>query len=423
MKSERTPVLDVLIAGRGPAGAALALALDRVGLNVALVGPPPPTPAMAPGGAAAAPWDARVYALARQSRELLESLHVWDLCDLERVAPVYGMQVYPDASADSPCLNFDAYGTGLDALAWIVEHRQLAQALERALRFRDIAVIDAEVDSIDVDLAQVRVGLRSSIGAGAGGASLREARLLVGADGAQSRVRTLAGLDGRCVAYDQIAVVANFLAEHSHRDLARQWFRPDGVLALLPLPLDQQRRGRVSMVWSASPELAQQMVSLPDHALATWVADASHGQLGQLELLTPARALPLSRMAASATVAPRVALLGDAAHVIHPMAGQGLNLGFGDVIDLARVLREREPDRDCGEMALLRRYARARAEPVLRMTIATDGLHRLFYRLPTQISPLVRLGFQALDRLPALKRLLTAHAANTAAPEFFQGTP
>ena len=183
------------------------------------------------------------------------------------------------------------------------------------------------------------------------------------------------------------------------------------VLALLPLPLDEQRRGRVSLVWSVSGERAAELMALTAEGLAVTVSNAVHGQFGRFEPLSSAQCLPLMRLSARALVASRVALVGDAGHVIHPMAGQGMNLGFGDVATLARVLGQREAERDCGEITLLRRYARARAEPVLAMTLATDGLYRMFYQAPAQIAPLRNLAFRALNQLAFAKRWMVTQAA------------
>ena len=401
MKAQPQRMLDVVIAGRGPVGLALAIALDRAGLAVAITGPP----SGASSSVGARDWDPRVYALSSSTRAFLEALHVWDLVDSARVAPVYDMKVYADAKADAASLDFSAYSAGLDALAWIIEHRNLTHALERALRFRDIPVMDAGVGAITVSSGHVEV--RAESGATA---SVR-ARLLVGADGARSMVRTAMALDGAQREYDQTAVVANFLGEHSHLDTARQWFGEDGVLALLPLPLDEQRRGRFSLVWSVARSRADELMALTPEGLAACVANAVHGQLGRLQPLSAAQSLPLMRLSARALVAPRVALVGDAGHVIHPMAGQGMNLGFGDVATLVEVLRQREAERDCGELALLRRFARARAEPLLAMTLATEGLYQLFYRAPAQIASLRNLGFQALNRIPVAKRWMVERAS------------
>ena len=405
MKAPSQRMLDVLIAGRGPVGLALAIALDRAGLSVALVGPP----LESPKPQTLHEWDPRVYALSGATRDLLHELHVWDLVDLDRVAPVYAMRVFPGSNADINSVDFSAYSAGVDALAWIIEHRNLTQALERALRFRDIQVIEGGVGGDEIAVFPRHIEVRAEPSA----KEPLRARLLIGADGARSRVRAAMGLDGAQHEYEQHAVVANFLGEHSHLDTARQWFGDDGVLALLPLPLDAQRRGRLSLVWSVSRARAEELMALTPEGLATTVSNAVNGQFGRLEPLSSAQCLPLMRLSARALVAPRVALVGDAGHVIHPMAGQGMNLGLGDVTTLARVLGQREAARDCGEITLLRRYARARAEPVLTMMLATDGLYRMFYQAPVQIAPLRNLAFRALNQLTFAKRWMVSQAAGS----------
>jgi len=401
MNPSRPRPFDVIVAGRGPVGAVASLALARAGLKAALVGPVPPLPA----SRSASDWDPRVYALSPASIALLQSLHVWELVDCARIAPVYSMAVFAGAQPAAAKIDFDAAKAGLGALAWIVEHQNLAQALERALRFRDIPVFDANVAALQISAAEVEVQLEP-----ASGLSLH-ARLVVGADGSRSLVRRTAGLEGSEVEYDQCGLVANFVGEHSHLDTAYQWFGEDGILAMLPLPLDEQRRGRLSLVWSLARRRAEELSALTPDALAACVTDAVQRRFGKLSPLGASRVLPLMQLSAQRLVTSRVALVGDAGHVIHPLAGQGMNLGFGDVTALARVLAEREPERDCGEVALLRRYARSRAEHVLAMKLTTDGLYRLFYQAPASLQPLRSLGFQLLNRMPSAKRWLARRAA------------
>jgi len=199
--------------------------------------------------------------------------------------------------------------------------------------------------------------------------------------------------------------VANFACGRPHRGTAYQWFRKDGVLAYLPLP-----GARMSMVWSTPDEHAGELLALAPNILCERVAEAGRGALGDLEILTPPAAFPLQLLVAEHIVAPRIALVGDAAHVVHPLAGQGVNLGFGDARALVEVLRAREPFRDCGELALLRRYARSRAEAVLAMRRVTDGLQRLFSARGRLISGVRNAGLNFTDRMPVLKNLLVRQA-------------
>jgi len=418
---------DVAVVGRGGVGLATALALSRAGLSTALVGAPL-------AADAADPWDLRVFALSPATRALLESIGVWHALDAARIAPVYDMRVFPAFGSDRDPLHFSAYEARVDALAWIVEQRNLLRALEQAVRFAGLPVVDERFDAIDADSAPAQPPTgKSPTLAGAlpppslalrldGGRRL-DVRLLVGADGAGSRVRDAVGLGWTVSDYPQRALVAHFDTERPHRDIAWQWFGSDGILALLPLPTGDgpgAPAGRVSMVWSAPHELADALQAMSPEALAARVREAARSALGAMTAISRVEAFPLRVGSVSSMIAPRVALVGDAAHLVHPLAGQGMNLGFGDVAALAQVLRERDPGRDPGDRLVLRRYARARAEPVAAMRAATDGLQRLFDpesepALPGVLRPLVGLretGWRLVASSPWLKRRLIAHAAS-----------
>jgi ubiquinone biosynthesis UbiH/UbiF/VisC/COQ6 family hydroxylase len=201
-------------------------------------------------------------------------------------------------------------------------------------------------------------------------------------------------------------VVANFETELGHESIARQWFLPAaGVVALLPLP-----GNRVSLVWSTSDAHAAELQALEAHAFEREVATACGHALGVMRLITPRRSFPLHLLRVAETVRPRLALLGDAAHVVHPLAGQGLNLGFQDASGLARVLCERGPQDDCGDYRLLRRYARARREAVAEMQWTTDGLQRLFATRAYGAKWLRNRGLQFTNAIAPLKNVLIEHA-------------
>lgn len=384
---------DALIVGGGLVGACLALALQRSGLAVALVD------AQAPQAVAAgADWDARVYAISPGNAVFLESLGVWRRLDPQRVQRVESMIISGDRPAGR--LSFSAYDAGLRELAFIVESGALQQALRQAIAetgpalpsFTELAI------SLQIDADCARLEL-------AGGRALH-ARLVVGTDGGDSWVRQAAGLEARVTDYRQTGVVANFETSENHRGTAYQWFREDGVLALLPLPGQ-----RVSMVWSTAADHAQALLALPAEALAGKVTEASAGALGALRLITPAAGFPLRLAHVPKLVAPRIALAGDAAHNVHPLAGQGVNLGFRDVRELVNVLSARAPGQDCGDRQLLRRYERARREDIATMELGTDGLQKLFAARPVWISGARNSGMAVVDRLPFLKNLLIRHAA------------
>lgn len=381
---------DLIVVGAGLVGAALALALGRSGLAVTVVEVAPPPPA--PEG-----WDPRIYAVSPGSRELLQSIGAWDLLDPARIEPVTGMSVHGDRAGAQ--IDFDALDSGVPALAYIVEGGAVGRALWRRLAESDHVTlrIGARPASLVIDPDAAAVTLQDGV--------VLRAPLVVGADGAASWVREAAGISARSHPYAQRAVVANFQAARDHGGIARQWFRSDGVLALLPLP-----GRRVSMVWSAEETLADTLANLDPSALSLQVAEAAFGELGPLEVVTAAVAFPLQARVASRLVQPRLALVGDAAHNLHPLAGQGVNLGFRDVRVLAATLAARGPERDVGVLPLLRKYERARREDIAAMFAATDGLQRLFSSRVPGVAALRNTGLSLAGRLPGLKSLLAQHA-------------
>jgi ubiquinone biosynthesis UbiH/UbiF/VisC/COQ6 family hydroxylase len=383
---------DVLIAGAGLPGLAAAVALARTGLSVALadrhaVGAPEPDRAT---------WDARVYAISPGNAAFLRSLGAWQSLPEDRLTPIEAMAIEGDRGAS---LDFDAYDLGERALAWIVEERELRAALIPQLHEAGVVVFAPAA------FASLAWSPR------AGTLTLEDgrhvaARLVVGADGVRSWVRGAAGILAEPRPYGQTAVVANFTCEKPHRGVARQWFRPDGgVLAWLPLPGD-----RVSIVWSAPDALADELAALSPEALAGRVAGAGSHALGRLEVLTPAARFPLQFLRLPSVVAHRLALVGDAAHGVHPLAGQGVNLGFGDAQALAAVLAARGPVGDPGAPILVERYARRRAAPVLAMQAVTDGLARLFGARAPGLALLRNLGMSAVSKLPPVRLALAQPA-------------
>jgi 2-polyprenylphenol 6-hydroxylase len=309
------------------------------------------------------------------------------------------MCIYGDAPPPSSRLEFNAYDEGLRELAFIAENGRMQtalwQRLEAAPHVRLLCPARCESLQWHADHAEIAL---------AGGMTL-QARLVVGADGAQSWVRTQAGVKVSAHDYQQCAVVANFDCTQAHRDTAFQWFGADGVLALLPLPGQ-----RVSMVWSTSDAHAQMLLALDHAALAQRVAEASGGAVGSLQVVTPAAGFPLNLQRVAQFVTPRLALVGDAAHNVHPLAGQGVNLGLRDARALAAVLCGRGAQHDCGDYALLRRYERARKEDVLSMQLATDGLQKLFAADTVWLSRARNLGLRIMQSQRLLKTLLVKHA-------------
>ncbi len=394
---------DICIVGNGAVGKAAALGLAQAGLRVVLLGAPVPAPA-APT-VSTSNWDTRVYALNHVARNLLSTLRVWDALDVARVSAVEGMLVKGGADSAAGQLSFDAYSAHVDALAWIVEESNLNRALDAALKFAsNLRLLGGRAKALQADAAASAVQLEP-------GETIR-ADLVVGADGAQSWVRSQCeiGIDYR--PYHQRGVVANFSCERPHRGIAYQWFTGgEGIVALLPLP----EQG-VSLVWSAPDLLAQELMDEPLSQLAARLSRLTADTLGQLQPLQPelVQAFPLSLLRPHSLVAPRVALIGDAGHVVHPLAGHGMNLGFGDVAALIKVLSERGAHRDCGDAGVLARYARMRKEEILLMQMTTDGLERLFGSDFSPLRSLLNFGLNLLDRTPVIKSQLMTHALGRA---------
>lgn len=376
---------QVAVIGGGLVGAAAALALQRLGLSVKLI---ERHPAAVPSEV----WDSRIYAISPASEALLRELGAWQRLDAARLQAIERMDVAGDAGGR---LRFDAYAAGVARLATILESNRLQYALWQAIAERDESAIEcpAEVKAIEWGATFSTLHL-------ADGATLK-AELVVGADGARSRVREMAGIGHSVSPYGQAGVVANFVCEKPHRGTAFQWFRNGDVIAYLPLP----NRG-MSLVWSTHD--AQSLMELDPQAFAGAVEAAGEARLGRLESLTPPAAFPLSLVRVEKTVATGLALVGDAAHGIHPLAGQGVNLGFGDVAALAEVLSKRGLGR-CGDAALLGRYARQRAYPVAEMQFAMHGLFQVFN---TGAAWPRNTGMKMLDRFGFIKSALVREATH-----------
>jgi ubiquinone biosynthesis UbiH/UbiF/VisC/COQ6 family hydroxylase len=388
---------DVCIVGNGAIAKTTALGFAQAGHSVSLLVPPAPP---APPQGAEQPWDVRVYAVNHTANTLLSSLKVWGALDTARIQAVEAMVVNGDGKQPGD-LAFDAFGAHVGALAWIVEDRNLNQALDAALKFApNVHIVSGRAVSLSTDSAGATVTLDD-------GAVVASA-LVVGADGGQSWVRGQCdiGLDYR--SYHQRAVVTNFSCAKPHHGVAYQWFTGhEGIVALLPLPGD-----RVSLVWSAPDTLAETLMKETLSEMAVRLAVLCEDKLGPLRPLQPEslKDVSLALIRPHKIVAPRVALVGDAAHVVHPLAGHGMNLGFADVAQLLETVAAREDHRSIGDERVLARYARARREDVLLMQLATDGLARLFGADLEPLRVVRNFGLNLVNKLPMVKRRLIAHA-------------
>jgi ubiquinone biosynthesis UbiH/UbiF/VisC/COQ6 family hydroxylase len=386
---------DIIVIGGGLVGASLVAALKDSGLKIALIESYESVPLLQD-----ASWDSRVYAISPGSASFLRSLGVWQLLEAERIAPVYEMSVLGDDNTAR--INFSAYEVGLSELAFIAENRQLQAAVWKVLKSsnENIQILcPAKCASIVWQESHVKVQL--------GDGSQLETSLVVGADGLNSWVRKQADIEVSRHAYHQLGVVANFSTELPHRHVAYQWFRRDGVLALLPLP-DK----RVSMVWSTTEEHADWLRHLPAEEFCRQVETASSHTLGALQLITAPVGFPLNFVHVSQLIKPRLVLIGDAAHGIHPLAGQGINLGLRDAREFAAVLNARGLQTDYGHFMLLRRYELVRKEDILALELVTDGLQKLFNNSNPTLARLRNLGLEITNRLPLIKNQLMQHALN-----------
>lgn len=376
----------IIVAGAGPVGLAFACACRGFEVDVIDAAPAPPPPAEE--------YDTRVFALSPGSRGFLRDLGVWDELEAGRVAPVRRMEIFGDAGG-----RMSFAGRAGSPLAWIVEAGRLAAVLDAQAVAQPGARILRPVEAIDYGASAERAHAFLADGV------RLEGDLLVGADGADSRVRALLGLPSETHDYQEEAVVANFEAELPHGDRARQWFGREGVLAWLPLP-----ERRISMVWSAPRELARELADLDERAFERRVRDMGGAALGDLRLISRRARFPLRMVRVDGTVAPGVAVIGDAAHAVHPLAGQGANLGLQDAKVLAEELAARSPLERPGDLRLLRRYARARREDVTAMQFVTGRLDALFASGEPFVGDLRNAGLGMVQSQPWLKALLRERA-------------
>jgi 2-octaprenylphenol hydroxylase len=390
MANKTESVFDVAVVGAGLVGLAAVIALAEQGKHIVLVD------AKERADYASSTWDARIYAITPSTEAFLKALGVWAFVDAARINPVEAMALWHEGASDS--LNLLADDANLDKLACIVENNQLMHALWERVDALDVTMvlgspcadIEYQDDTVVVDLVN---GQQIS------------ASLLVAADGVNSFVRQQLGLATNDKDFDQVALVANYIVEKAHGNVARQWFAPHETLALLPLPQQQ-----VSMVWALETERAKQLLSLSEESLAEQVEVQARGQLGQLKAASKTYSFPLRQITASKLITERVVLMGDAAHQVHPMAGQGANLGFRDVMSLAKLMASSHVLEDIGDATFLRRYERDRKADIVSMNTLTSGLDYLFSSNNQLMKRLATSSMKQLEKRPSIKNILIKQA-------------
>ena len=394
---------DVVVVGAGIAGSALAASLSGHGLDIALIEAQPLAGRELPEPDGLTSFDPRVSALTPQSSAQLQALDCWQPVLDYRACAYQHMTVW-DAEGTGE-INFDSAEVGADVLGHIVENRAVVKALaQRLLDARDITLYNpAKLASVerDEDDSGMTVTLED--------AAVLHAPLVVAADGALSPVRTLLSFQTREWDYGHHAVVCTVQAEQPHEHTAWQRFTPDGPLAFLPLAAAEGHY--CSIVWSLKEEVASEMAALDDEAFCTALAEAFEQRLGRVLAASPRFAFPLRQRHAVDYVQPGVALVADAAHTIHPLAGQGINLGLADVAVLAEeLLAQAKAGGDLGAIEVLRRYQRRRKGENLLMMAAMDGFKRLFEQEALPLRWLRNAGMRQVARMGPVKQQLMKHA-------------
>ena len=382
---------DIVVVGIGLVGLSAAIAFAQQGKKVVLVDAKKPTIKLKKA------WDERVYALTPTTETWLKTIGVWAHVDASRVNLINAMHIFDDVS-EQPLVLRDE-DANLPKLGLIVENQNLMNAFWQQLKAFDVTVItDVPCQSLDNTQQQIVLSLANS--------QQIAAKLLVAADGVDSWVRKQVNISVTKKDFKQTAIVANFNIEKHHQNVARQWFAPHDVLALLPLT-DKM----VSIVWSVSTERAAQLLALSESELAHNVHARSQAVLGDLTQMGKTQSFSLNQQTALQLIGERVVIVGDAAHQIHPMAGQGVNLGFRDVMELASLATKCHAMQDVGDVMFLRQYERARKADIVTMAQLTSGLDGLFASESGVLKQARQWGLQQLNAKTTIKKLLMQQVA------------
>ncbi len=381
---------DIVVIGAGLVGLSAAITFAQQGKKVILVDAKKPVIKLKKL------MDERVYALTPATVKWLADIGVWAHVDASRVCDINAMHLFDEANQSLMLRDEDA---NLPKLGVIVENQQLMHALLTQLNALNVTFLtDVPCEKIQHNQADVALFLKNN--------TTIKTKLMVAADGVDSWVRREAGIAIRKNDYDQTAIVANFKTAKSHGNMAMQWFSHHQTLALLPLPNQQ-----VSMVWSVSTKKANELLLLTEAELAQTVLEESKGILGELELVGKTMSFALNQQTANKFIENRLVLIGDAAHQIHPMAGQGVNLGFRDVIQLSSQMTKQHSMIDLGEQSFLRQYERTRKSDVAAMNRLTSGLDWLFASENSLVIKIRQWGFYNINKQIDIKKRLMQQVA------------
>lgn len=403
--SANTLKADVIIVGAGLVGLSAAVAMRKAGYEVVLVDDQEMYLQASTQSQEGTPdWDQRIYAISPKNAQWLASLGVWQLLDVSRIGKMQAMEIWGDA-AGTP-LYLSAEDVNADDLGFIVEECALKKALMRQMQDYGVhTLFGTACNKLSASPNQATLYLNNQ--------QVIESRLLVAADGVNSWVRQQLGIGVEHKQYHQTAIVANFSAEKSHGNIARQWFRQEGftqdashcgILAWLPLP-----ENKISIVWSVPTQYADALLQLDNDEFTDQVMGAGGSVLGKLAMITKPAAFPLVLKKAEVLAVDSVVLAGDAAHRVHPMAGQGVNLGFRDVIDLLEIITNKHQYQPINDTGLLKRYTRVRKADLLKMLMLTNGLYHLFDNQNAVVKKVRNWGLSATNQL-AVKKMLVKSA-------------
>ncbi len=388
----------IVVCGSGIIGMAMALALSMLDEEILLLAPDELDESLLKNEDSNS-LDSRVYTISEASQKFLEKIRIWDSIEENKIMPVHNMEVYGDRGGR---VNLSAWKAFMPQLAYIVEANHLKSVFAKAIQKEKIPLLKDRVISYKNMVVQTQSGQQIT------------SELLIGADGQKSLLRSLSGICFSEKNYGDISFVATLTSELNHQYTAFQWFNNNGILALLPMANSDSKQYLLSMVWSVSREYARFFLPMNPsrikHEFEQRIEAISKRILGKISIISEIKKFPLS-LIRTEMIAPGIALIGDAGHCIHPLAGQGLNLGFGDVEVLSNILGFRNRFQKTGDMSILKSYKKMRTIPILSMNLTTLGLRKIFFMENFAASWVRNMGMNWIDNMPHLKKILIRFAS------------